>query len=261
MQGGDINALATNENLIEKPDGTLGVKILETKGGKVSCDGRWLHLQIKRHQNHCMSEGQTLFLAPLEIDWNRNYPVNRGAWAGEIEENPNCIILKEHHEAGGDINQLTQRQSLRKSEDGTWESLPATKGDLKPGQWLDNQRTERKRATLSDTCIRALEAIEIDWRDKAKKHSHKNSEENPNYMILKEYHEAGGDINQLTQRQSLRKSEDGTWESLPATKGDLKPGKWLADQRAERKRATLSDVRIRALEAIETDWRDGAQRE
>ena len=50
------------------------------------------------------------FLAPLEIDWNRNF--TGGGVAPEIEDNPNCTILKDCHEAGGDVNQLNQRQSL-----------------------------------------------------------------------------------------------------------------------------------------------------
>jgi len=96
--------------------------------------------------------------------------------------------------------------------------------------------------------IRALDAIGIDWRDGEKR------EENPNYIILKEYHEAGGDINLLGNSQSLRKLEDGMWEIFPEKKG---VGRWLAAQRTEKKRG-ISDVRIRALDAIGIDWRDGA---
>ena len=200
-----------------------------------------------------MSDVRIRALEAIGMDWRDGEKKHSDKmW----EEDPNYVILKEYHEAGGDINQLRSNQSLRKLEDGTWEIFSEDPNKA-VGKWLANQRSDRKRQrkSVTDVRIRALDAIGIDWRDGEKR------EENPNYIILKEYHEAGGDINQLTQRQSLRKSEDGTWESLPATKGDLKPGKWLADQRAERKRATLSDMRIRALEAIETDWRDGAQRE
>jgi len=103
--------------------------------------------------------------------------------------------------------------------------------------------------------IWALEAIEADWKDGAKKCSDKKWEDNPNCIILTECCEAGGDINQLSSYQSLRKSEDGTWECVPATKGDLKPGQWLANQRKERKRGrgAMSGVRIRALEASHRD--------
>ena len=167
MQGGDINALATNENVVENPDGTwVTTKNSGGHCGREGSDGGWLYLQINQRRNQKITEGQILFLAPLGIDWNRKYQTPGWVYP-ETEKNPNYIILKAYHESGRDVNQLTQCQSLRKSEDGTWECVPAKKGDMKPGKWLSNQRGERKRNRLSGDRTRALEAIEIDWRDGA----------------------------------------------------------------------------------------------
>jgi len=129
----------------------------------------------------------------------------------------NCLALQQIKDAGGNVNVLTHDPD------------PARK---RLGVWLGTQRQAMKKGTLSEEKIRRLKAlgVTLDLRAAAF---------DANCLALQQIKDAGGDVNVSTLDPDLVRK---------------RLGQWLATQRQAMKKGTLSEERIRRLEALGVWW-------
>jgi hypothetical protein len=98
----------------------------------------------------------------LGLDWNREYNNSHYLEEQPVEDNQNYQDLKAFYEAGGDINTVTKRSSLKMSNDGTWE-LVRDASATATGAWLCDQRRFYRTGRMKESRVQGLEAIGIIW--------------------------------------------------------------------------------------------------
>lgn len=111
------------------------------------------------------------------------------------------------------------------------------KSGLKLRRWIDHQRDMYKLGRLTESKIKKLEAVGMEWN--VLRESAENKLE-----ILRKYHSEHGNIN-------IDPSEviDGVWI-----------GKWLGEQRKKYKNGTLGQDLTDQLDALGMDWLDRSER-
>eukprot|EP00977_Amphora_coffeiformis_P009594 scaffold2209_cov168-Amphora_coffeaeformis.AAC.8 len=168
LEGGDINTIGSNQTLIPGPEGKLVLDTRVVRGeGKYLMDGWWLYSQISTRTRgetsaRQISERQCALLDTLGLDWNREYNNSHHLEDQPVEDNQNYQDLKAFYEAGGDINTVTKRSSLKMSNDGTWE-LVRDASATDTGAWLCDQRKFYRTGRMKESRVQGLEAIGIIW--------------------------------------------------------------------------------------------------
>ena len=107
--------------------------------------------------------------------------------------------------------------------------------DFKLGQWVSVQRSAYKNGTISSERISRLDELGFNWGQRIDLSKTRTWDEN--FALLKSF-----------------KAEYGHCRVPQIYKYDLQLGRWVASQRANYKKASLSSERISLLESLGFDW-------
>ncbi|NQT37164.1 MAG: Helicase associated domain protein [Planctomycetes bacterium] len=163
----------------------------------------WVRSQRIAKKQHKLSDERAKRLEAIGFDWNRLDTL----WEEMF------LAMKEYEAKYGHCN-----------VPGLWPDNQAL------GTWVGEQRTAKRRGTVSNQRIQRLEAIGFDW-------NRLDTLWEEMLLALKEYEAKYGDCN-----------VPALWPDNPTL------ASWVSAQRLAKKQHKLSDERVKRLEAIGFDW-------
>jgi hypothetical protein len=176
--------------------------------------GQWVSVQRSAYKNGTISSERISRLDELGFNWGQRIDLSKTRTWDE-----NFALLKSF-----------------KAEYGHCRVPQIYKYDLQLGRWVASQRANYKKASLSSERISLLESLGFfNWGQRIDLSKTRTWDEN--FALLKSF-----------------KAEYGHCRVPQIYKYDLQLGRWVASQRANYKKASLSSERISLLESLGFDW-------
>ena len=170
--------------------------------------GRWADKQRAKRKRGKLSEGRVKKLEGLGFSWGttRSTRPNLAPWEERLGE---LVQYKAEH---GHCN------------------VPQKQGSL--GEWVERQRTSRRKGKLAEERVQKLDALGFDWSPRGPRGTQLTWDEC---------------LNKLTKY----KAEHGHC-NVPQKQGSL--GNWVREQRRTHKKGKLSEERVQKLDALGFVW-------